>query len=314
MNIEFIAHEIDGDKWEKIVVDIYRYKYEKFNHIEIPARYRGDGGIEGFTNHGIVYQCYYPDKKYDDDSLYEHYRDKMTKDLNKICDNENVKLLKSMGLKHVCEWHFVIPKNLDRRLLIHANTKSIEIQSELKVNKNLVDFISPKFTVVIKVAEDLKLDYIKLAKHAVEYKLSLVSYPSEDIDYTLCDSDKVRNIEKKLTAIMGCDNPEELKDLIEIFIEAYMKGIELLKMLRLDYTELFEALNELIVTYKNNFKIKTLLNNNKSLNNDLFIKIMEEFEDALSSKLSNVINQESIAELRIDIIGMWLADCTLRFK
>lgn len=74
----FIEGYMTGNEWEDLCVRCYRIRYQKDNYTEIPAIQGGDAGIEGFTNKGVVHQCYCPEREYTDDQLYEHQRDKLT--------------------------------------------------------------------------------------------------------------------------------------------------------------------------------------------------------------------------------------------
>ncbi|WP_246359092.1 glycoside hydrolase family 2 TIM barrel-domain containing protein [Paenibacillus phytorum] len=123
MILEFIDGPLDGDSWEKLCNSCYRIKYQDEHFTEIPAVHGGDAGIEGFTRAGRVYQCYCPEREYSDDELYDHLRDKMTKDINKLTSQKYAKRLKEMGVPTIKEWHLVIPHYRDSRIIAHAETK-----------------------------------------------------------------------------------------------------------------------------------------------------------------------------------------------
>jgi hypothetical protein len=126
--LEFIQQYLTGEEWEKLCNSCYRMRYQENGYQEIPASYRGDGGIEGFTKTGIVYQCYCPEKEYADDDLYNHMRDKMTKDISKFINPDYEKVLKGLGVRDVHTWQFVVPKYKDKRIvdvcIIYARTKT----------------------------------------------------------------------------------------------------------------------------------------------------------------------------------------------
>lgn len=83
MVLEFIQSYLNGNAWEKLCDSCYRSRYQENGYQELPAAVGGDGGIEGYTMNGIVYQCYCPEREYSDDELYNHMRDKMTRDIKK---------------------------------------------------------------------------------------------------------------------------------------------------------------------------------------------------------------------------------------
>ena len=67
--IEFIQQYLSsGEEWEKLCNSCYRIRYQEQGYQEIPAKYKGDGGIEGFTKNGIVYQCYCPNENDEKDN------------------------------------------------------------------------------------------------------------------------------------------------------------------------------------------------------------------------------------------------------
>ncbi len=82
--MSFIEGYMTGNAWEELCVQCYHIRYQKDNYTYIPAAQGGDAGIEGFTNKGIVHQCYCPERVYSDDDLYEHQRDKLTTDIEKL--------------------------------------------------------------------------------------------------------------------------------------------------------------------------------------------------------------------------------------
>ena len=92
----FIEGYMNGDAWEELCVSCYRLKYQTQNYTAIPAVHGGDAGIEGFTCNGIVHQCYCPEREYDDKELYEHQRDKLTADIEKLMNNGE--RLKKLGV------------------------------------------------------------------------------------------------------------------------------------------------------------------------------------------------------------------------
>ena len=95
---------MNGNAWEDLCVKCYRIRYQNENYTYIPAAQGGDAGIEGFTQNGIVHQCYCPEREYSDDELYAHQRDKLTKDIDKLLNNGE--RLKKLGVPTIVEWHF----------------------------------------------------------------------------------------------------------------------------------------------------------------------------------------------------------------
>lgn len=74
----------NGDSLEEHCQAILKMKYEVKSYQEMIAHTDDDLGIEGFTRTGVVFQCYCPDEEYYSTKLYDHQRDKITKDLGKF--------------------------------------------------------------------------------------------------------------------------------------------------------------------------------------------------------------------------------------
>lgn len=96
MILDFYDGNLDGNAWEELCQSCYRLRYQDQHYTEIPAVQGGDAGIEGFTRNGIVNQCYFPERNYSDDELYEHLRDKMTRDIGKLLDANYKKRLEEL--------------------------------------------------------------------------------------------------------------------------------------------------------------------------------------------------------------------------
>jgi len=73
----------------------------------------------GFTQNGIVNQCYCPERNYSDDGLYETQRDKMTEDY------------------------------ADSRILKHVATKKEEVLKQKAEALEQYDYIDENFVIVI---------------------------------------------------------------------------------------------------------------------------------------------------------------------
>lgn len=313
--IEFLQPYMTGDKWEEICTSWYRIKYQDEGFHEIPATYRGDGGIEGYTRTGIVYQCYCPEKEYSDDDLYEHMRKKMSKDIKKLINPEYAKILKKMGIRDIKEWHFIVPENRDKRLLEHKETKRKQVLEYKQLHKEQCDFINDNFEIDIKVAKDFKLQFSQIIRGNVGVKLDLTSLKNKDIDWSDCDSQKVLNVKRKIKAVMGGvdDNDEDYLELVDFYMKSYLTGMQILENLRENVIDIYEQVAGIELAYKNEVAQKTKLNMDSSINGKLFREIMDSFKNTIEQKLP-FMSEQSIFELRDDLISQWLADCSMQFR
>lgn len=316
MILDFFEGKLDGDTWEQLCQSCYRIKYQDQHYTEIPAVHGGDAGIEGFTRTGIVNQCYCPEREYSDDDLYNHLRNKMSTDIGKLLDNEYKKRLNKLGVPIIHEWHFVIPFYKDLRIIQHAETKRQEVLKCKKDNPSQYDYIADDFVILIKQAEDFKFEITRTIRESLtDAKLNLAVREVKIVDWGKCDSEKTDNIKRKVKAVMNdIDETDEVfNQVVNTYVESYIKGMEILRMLRVSYAEIYEDVYGLEQAYKKQVSLRTGMNTDKSMNAQIFNEVLEDFEKQLR-ETCKYFNSASIIELKIDIISMWLADCSMQFR
>lgn len=313
--IEFIQQYLTGEEWEKLCNSCYRMRYQEEGYQEIPAAYRGDGGIEGFTKTGIVYQCYCPEKEYTDDDLYNHMRNKMTKDIAKFISPGYEKVLKEMGVRDVHKWQFVVPQYKDKRILVHAEKKRTEVLEYREKHMEQCDYIADDFTIDVKVASDFKVEISRIVRNDLGVKLDFTVLRNDKIDWSGCDSQKVDNVKRKIRAVMNNidETDEDYLDMVNYYMESYVIGHELMEKVRTSDIELYEQILELEQAYKRDVAVKTKTNTDSSMNYQLFSKILDDFQNTLEKKFP-YLTASSIGELKDDMVSSWLADCSMQFK
>ncbi len=305
-----------GDQWEELINRCYRMRYQKEGYQEIPASYKGDGGIEGFTDTGIVYQCYCPEKNYSDNEYYEHIRTKMYNDIGKFIDPTYENTLKKLGLHDVHEWHLVIPENRDKRILEYRTTQVKRVKDYKATHPVQCDYIADDFRIDIKIADDFASEISRMSRLGMGYELDLrLIEKAQNVDWSSCPSEKADNIKRKIKAVMNnvADEDEGYKRVVQIFLEAYINGISLMEKLRQDDSDVYQEIMSLKSSYKRNVEMKTLMHQNHSMNKSVFDEIFNDFTNQLNTKFT-FLNQETRDELAYDIIGEWLADCPMEFK
>lgn len=309
-----ILHNLDGKRWEELCTKFYRMRYQADGFLEVPAMYRGDHGIEGYTQSGVVYQCYFPEKNYSDDDLYKHQRKKVYQDINKLINNG--KELTEIGVPTVKEWHFVIPCYKDRRILEYCTKRKTKVLQE-KNTKGL-DHVDQDFKIIIKVEDDFYEEMRKLIPLENDFKYHFAQKHTGEINWEECSTEKVENIKRKLIAIIepqgAKEYEEQLNRMLKIYVSFYIKGIELLNKLRTKDPALFEKIQSLSSSFKIDAQNRCDMNFNSTINKELFEEITTEFGNKLNSAFGEIITIESVAELKNDIVSSWLADCPMDFR
>ena len=221
--------EVDGDLWEEYCQKVFRLRYKDNGYQEVPAKYGGDLGIEGFTKDGIVFQCYCPDGVPSSDELYTNQRDKITRDISKLVKNGK-DLIKLMGDTKIKEWHFVTPLYENKELLSHCQKKVKEV-----LEKNC-DHISSTFSILVKTDDD----YIEERGIIVGvgiYSIS-ISHKVEDtdiIDWKSKNNNLINTLDRKLEKIVK-DDDKRLR-LIEINLKNYLIGQRIMEHIRIGFPE-----------------------------------------------------------------------------
>lgn len=310
----FIEGYMTGNAWEELCVKCYRLRYQKEHYTPIPAVQGGDAGIEGFTHSGIVHQCYCPEREYSEDELYEHQRNKLTTDIQKLISNG--KRLKELGVPIISEWHFNIPEYKDSRILKHAQSKQQEVLTAKEKNPVSLAHISDDFKILIKVAEDFTPEISRIIRtNLTDMKLNFAIQHQESPDWSKCDSQKVANIRRKVGAVMHVDeNDPDLNFVINVYVDYYIAGLEIINNLQLHFPEFYEDLYKLEQSYKREVAVKTRMNTNRQLNQNVFDSILGEFQEKLEKDFSKMLTQASIVELKQDLVASWLADCSMEFR
>lgn len=311
--LNFIEGYMSGNAWEDLCVQCYHLRYQEDNYTEIPATHGGDAGIEGFTNKGIVHQCYCPEREYSDKDLYSHLRTKLTEDIDKL--KNNGAKLRSLGVPPVVEWQFNIPEYRDSRILAHVEKKTQEIRRLKESDPDNYQHIASDFCIVIKTAEDFALEISRIVRtNLSDLRLNLAINHSDEIDWSKCDSEKVANIRRKIKAVVSSENGEAIDRLVGIYVDSYLSGLEIMNTLRVQFPEIYSDILQLEHSYKREVTIKTLMNTDNKMNKSLFNSILDDFHAKLEHDFSKPLTEAAIGELKQDLVASWLADCSMEFR
>ncbi|MEO1770587.1 hypothetical protein [Candidatus Enterococcus ferrettii] len=317
MILDALNYEIDGNKWEELCIKGFRLRYSAEHFTDVPARHQGDSGLDGFTKNGIVFQCYCPEGKYDDDSLYEHLRTKLSKDIQKLLLPKNIKSYSKMGIEKIKEWHYVIPLYKDDRILKHAKTKQKEIRDFAK--KNSPCHIDENFEVWVKIADDFAEEFTRLIRQDIVSNKFRVDLTDIEINLSELENDKVNNIDRKVRAIINSDNENakadnsHIEQMVNHFIDYYVKGVSMFEKFRLDAPEIYEELFLYSKALKKDVAIKTGMLSDSKKNSEIFLNLCDEFEKRLLDKFTYV-EEGTISDLRYGLVSEWLADCSMEFR
>ncbi len=293
--------QFDGNSWE-----IYSHKLLKLKfyheYTVVPDRFYGDCGIEGYTYSGDAYQFYCPDENLTAKELYEHQRDKITRDLNKLRIHER-ELIKILGNIVIKNWIFLTPEYNHRNIIAHIRRKEEEV-----LNFNL-SFIDNDFRVKILDYNYFLREIGILEKYkAVEIAMDEVDLKKEELDswkknhnnYYLKMFGKLKKVYK---------NDKKAKQMVEKYLKSYLIGLNYLDQILADFPDIHER----ILIEKNSMEVELkIFGNSEETQGSQFLKnSFSKYEEGIKNKCS--IRSDQLRYIAFEAMGEWLYNCTIDF-
>lgn len=303
----------NGDSWEEHCQTILKMKYENEGYQEMTAHTHGDLGIEGFTRTGIVFQCYCPDEEYDSTKLYNHQRDKITKDLNKLKKYKKQLLKFFQGVK-IKKWIFLTPKIKNKELIAHCHEKAVEYRNDTTIK----DLLDDSFDVLAHDEQFYGKEIIR-AKKILNEKINIdVSVPNEEeiINWKQCQTSSIAILDRKIGNLFDhldeTTKNKRINKYIDLQVRNYIKGQEILNHMQQAYSSAYEKQVKIKSSIASHLEAEVLLTDltPKELLDDTLEKyksalIGEDFHDIFEFSVYNDLCHEAIAS--------WLIDCPLDF-
>lgn len=303
----------NGDSWEEHCQILLKMKYEHEGYQEMTAHTNGDLGIEGFTRTGITFQCYCPDEEYDSATLYEHQRDKVTKDLGKLKVYKKQLLKFFQGIK-IEKWIFLTPKVTNKELIAHCHKKAVEYRED----KDLKDLLDESFDVLVHDENFYGKEIVK-AKRILNQKINInVSAPNEEeiIDWKNCQTSSISILDRKIGKIFEhLNEPDKYRNTnkyIDLQVRNYIKGQEILNHMQQTYSSAYDKQIGIKSAIASNLEAEILITDltpkellKETFNNYKAALKEENFHDIFEFSVYNDLCQEAIAS--------WLIDCPLDF-
>lgn len=302
-----------GDSWEEHCQSILKIKYENNGYQEMVAHTNGDLGIEGFTRDGVVFQCYCPDEEYDSTKLYEHQRDKITKDLNKLKKYKK-QLLQFMQGVRIKKWIFITPKITNKELVRHCHEKAVEYRSD----SSMKDLLDDRFDVFAH-DESYYQTEITQVKQLINNKIVIdVPVPGETeiIDWKNCETSSISILDGKISKLFNHLDVEEktqkTNKFIDLQVRNYIKGQEILNRLKMTYSSAYDKQTRIKSAVEINLETELLLSDLDP--KEMLKDTLQKYKSALMGENIHDIFEYSVYnDLCNEAIASWLIDCPLDF-
>ncbi|OLS16575.1 MAG: hypothetical protein HeimC3_53210 [Candidatus Heimdallarchaeota archaeon LC_3] len=301
--------EVGGTHWENNCHKFLKLRYQSDNYVRVPARYKGDYGIESYTQKGIVFQFYCPDYELASE-LYEHQRDKITRDLGKLIkyQKELEEILIPPGYI-IKEWHFVTPMFDNKEILKHIKKKILEIRKKC----HLYPLIDNDFVISLKEESDYVEEISRLVNLGIE-KYHFLSNSSNviEIDEWMALSAEnnmfYENTKRKQNEIEN--DPEKLKEKIHSTLKSYLLFEAIKSEVLKNFPPLFNKINKV----HTNFENELVILNSKSFNEPSGIYLKNTYDRLKMNYrdvLSGLIPPEDIDLVCQGSLSQLISECPL---
>ncbi|MCC2529187.1 hypothetical protein LKL24_17510 [Bacillus halotolerans] len=303
----------NGDSWEEHCQTFLKMKYGTDGYQEMTAHTHGDLGIEGFTRTGIVFQCYCPDEEYDSIKLYNHQRNKVTKDLNKLKKYKQQLLKFFQGVK-IKKWIFLTPKIINKDLIRHCHEKAVEYRND----KTMLDLLDHSFDVLAHDESYYGKEIIQ-AKQILNEKINIdVPIPDaeEIINWKQCQTSSIAVLDRKIGNLFSqLDEPTKVaktNKYIDLQVRNYIKGQEILNHMKLTYSSAYEKQVKIKSSIASHLEAEVLLTDLSP--KELLKDTLDKYKLALQGeKFHDIFEYSVYNDLCHEAIASWLIDCPLDF-
>ena len=227
----------DSDEWEVYALGLLHDRHGPVNVMKVPARHKGDFGIDYYClSDSVVYQCYAVQEPCDVPDRTDKQKAKITTDLTKFCKRQE--LLTLFSRTKINRWILVVPIHDSGQVNLHLTTKSNEVRS-----KGL-PYVADDFEVLVHDLDCFAPD----SRQARTLQRRLITLPlqpptTEQIEnWTQASNPLVTALAEKLAKRIGPHDPARLDEYVQESISWFLEKENALESLRQHAPQLHEAL------------------------------------------------------------------------
>lgn len=295
---------LSGDEWEDWANRLLSCHFGPTDYQRVPAKVRGDAGIEGFCiSRQEVFQCYGCEEPISVDERYKKQRKKMTDDIGKFINNKAV-LKNLFGKLKMKRWVLFVPYFDSKEIVSHAANKTQEV-----INAAL-PYVDNDFRVVICQEADFAVARDKLinaSSQGLKIKTSPISAEAVTA-WTQSNNGLLGVLTSKLEKLPTLHTQAERDAFVIKVLEWYLLGQEILDRLR-DYPQVYEKVIE-AKSHREEFLAMGALHGSAS--NVVFHETLKDFQETLRREAKELHNF-SAEKLAYEAVADWLIRCPLQF-
>jgi len=298
--------QFDGPSWERMCQHVFARKYSGYQRL--PAS-PGDYGIEGYTKpEGWAFQCYCPEKHYTQPELYEHLRDKLTKDVGKLRKNAH-HLIKFLGSTTLTRWIFVTPEIGNHSLLAHAQVKEAELRSWG------LGFVDPAITVEVQGGEFYAQEIHQIRTQAGE-RPALdgvpIVLPPLNAPQSVYEANILRKSRLRLSGKRDALQDSHIDSLYSMTLTSFVQCDEHFRRIEEQAPTVHQRLVRLVNEFEA-FVVETCMFF-KGEPEEMTMALRQNLEQRLLHDLSDAFDGAEILAITRRIVARWLAICSLDYE
>ncbi|MDR7278380.1 hypothetical protein [Catenuloplanes atrovinosus] len=293
-----------GEDWEKWCLQLLQLAYGRDSVQPVPARHKGDLGIEAFTHDGHAFQCYAVQEPVPTKERYEKQRDKLTTDIGKLLIKKE-DFIRMLGSIQLHCYFFMLPLWDSKELVQHATTKALEVKSW-----DLPFIDSSNFRIMIANDDSFADARGKLLARPPDL-VSISPVNSDDTSAWISEnSEPYETIDRKLTNIFT--EEERRKRYIESLLGKHIESGNTLEKLRTRFPDQWEVAVATIRSQESFLDLEHL-DGSKPPSTTLVKEIVNDLRNTLTRDV-NLIGPGAINGIAWGTIADWLIRCPLDFE
>jgi hypothetical protein len=301
-----VLHEFwDPNDWELFAFGLLQDRHGPLNVMKVPARHKGDYGIDHYCLSGCVaYQCYAVQEPCEVDDRATKQKAKITKDLNKFCSR--VELAKLFAGNRIARWILIVPIHDSAQVNLHLSAKTAQVRALA------LPYVADDFEVLI---HDLEcFDTTSREMRALQRRqISLPPQPptAEQVHtWTHAWNPLVTDLARKLRKRIGSGDPAQLDEAVLGMVGFFLEKENTLDSLRRDAPQLHEALAAVISRHA--AKLSFYGSPENVTPHHILRSEVESLTAELQQSIPNFADS-SAQQIALGAVAEWLLRCPLDF-
>jgi len=293
-----------GEDWQNWANKILAVHYGPTEYQQIPDHDRGDAGLEGFTRgDGHAYQAYGCEEPISTADRYEKQRNKMTKDIRKFIDNQQM-LTRLFGTVLITRWALLVPHCDSKEIVAHAATKTNEVKAAG------LPYIADSFQVCVCQQADFSVAECQLLNSAQrQLQISAESPTTQQIaEWNEANRGPSQLLSDKLIRLPTLLSDDARQKFHSQVLDWFLKGQEILDGLRA-YPDTYAKVKS-AKSHRESFLVTGMISGLSP--QEHFMRSLNDLRESLEEEVRE-LHRFSSESLAYEAVADWLLRCPLDF-